>query len=85
MHESKEVDWDPKQDSDTATGEFPSGRESGKPAGRPSDTDGWQQYRKWISKAPAPRGRRRNVDPAIYTWHGYRTWSEQVKRDWSDT
>jgi hypothetical protein len=85
MQESKEVDWKPECDSDTATGEFSTERKSGAPAGRMSDSDGWQQYRKWISKAPAPRGRRRALDPSIYTWQGYRTWSEQVKRDWSDT
>ncbi len=47
-----------------------------------NDANGWQQYRKWISKAPAPRGRRAGIDPALYTWKGYRNWSEQVKRDW---
>jgi hypothetical protein len=50
-----------------------------------TDADGWQQYRRWISKAPAPRGRRMGVDPSIYTWKGYRNWSEQVKRNWSDS
>jgi hypothetical protein len=48
-----------------------------------NDANGWQQYREWISKAPAPRGRRVGIDPALYTWKGYRNWSEQVKRDWS--
>lgn len=48
------------------------------------DADGWQQYRKWISKAPAPRKRRTGVDPSLYTWKGYRSWAEQVKRNWSD-
>ena len=47
-----------------------------------NDSDGWQQYRKWISKAPAPRGRRAGIDPALYSWKGYRNWSEQVKRNW---
>jgi hypothetical protein len=47
-----------------------------------NDANGWQQYREWISKAPAPRGRRAGIDPALYTWKGYRSWSEQVKRDW---
>ena len=50
-----------------------------------AESDGWQQYRRWISKAPAPRGRRMGVDPSIYTWKGYRNWSEQVKRNWSDS
>ncbi len=50
-----------------------------------SDSDGWQQYRKWISKAPAPRSRRTSIDPALYTWKGYRNWSEQIRRNWSDS
>lgn len=49
-----------------------------------TDNDGWQQYRRWISKAPAPRGRRTGVDPSLYTWKGYRAWTEQVKRNWQD-
>lgn len=49
-----------------------------------NDADGWQKYRHWISKAPAPRGRRVGIDPSLYTWKGYRSWSEQVKRNWSD-
>lgn len=49
------------------------------------EEDGWQQYRKWISKAPAPRGRRTGIDPTLYTWKGYRNWTEQVKRNWSDS
>jgi len=50
-----------------------------------SDSDGWQQYRRWISKAPAPRSRRSSVDPSLYTWKGYRNWSEQIRRNWSDS
>ena len=49
-----------------------------------NDADGWQQYRRWITKAPAPRSRRVGLDPALYTWKGYRTWTEQVKRQWKD-
>ena len=52
---------------------------------RPVAADGWQQYRRWISKAPAPRGRRTGVDPSLYTWKGYRNWTEQVKREWTDS
>ena len=46
--------------------------------------DGWQQYRRWISKAPAPHRRRNGVDPSLYTWKGYRDWTEQIKRNWSE-
>lgn len=47
-----------------------------------NDADGWQKYRHWISKAPAPRSRRSGIDPALYSWKGYRDWSEQIKRNW---
>jgi hypothetical protein len=81
MQDSKETSWvsgygeAPEQDSNAAQPAQNSGTES----------DGWQQYRRWISKAPAPRGRRMGVDPSIYTWKGYRNWSEQIKRNWSDS
>ncbi|MGI9270950.1 MAG: hypothetical protein ACR2QT_04190 [Woeseiaceae bacterium] len=48
-----------------------------------NDADGWQQYRQWISKAPAPRGRRTGIDPSLYSWKGYRNWTEQVRRNWT--
>ncbi len=50
-----------------------------------AEVDGWQQYRRWISKAPAPRDRRSSIDPSLYTWKGYRSWTEQVKRNWTDS
>ena len=48
-----------------------------------NDADGWQQYRRWVSKAPAPKGRRVGIDPALYSWKNYRTWSDSVKRNWT--
>jgi hypothetical protein len=48
-----------------------------------NDADGWQQYRRWISKAPTTHGRRSGIDPSLYSWKGYRDWSDQVKRTWS--
>lgn len=47
-----------------------------------NDADGWEHYRRWVSKAPAPRSRRAGIDPTLYTWKGYRTWTEQVRRNW---
>ena len=48
-----------------------------------NDADGWEKYRQWVSKAPAPRARRTGIDPALFTWKGYRTWTEQVRRNWT--
>ena len=84
MHDSKDISFasDYANDSDdegsTVSRESDAGSHN-------ADQDGWQQYRRWISKAPAPRGRRTGVDPSIYTWKGYRNWTEQVKRNWSDS
>jgi len=47
-----------------------------------NDADGWKEYRHWITKAPAMRSRRTGIDPALYSWKGYRDWSDQVKRNW---
>jgi hypothetical protein len=48
-----------------------------------NDADGWQQYRHWITKAPTPRTRRSGIDPSLYSWKGYRDWSDTVKRNWT--
>ena len=84
MQESKNINWANGHSVDSkAESEDPS-READKPTNGSSDPDGWQQYRKWISKAPVPKQRRGGIDPSLYTWKGYRNWTEQVKRNWSD-
>lgn len=81
MAESKTIKWaDEYKDDNSSTAE--SDAAPAQPAA--NDADGWQQYRRWISKAPAPRGRRVGIDPSLFTWKGYRNWTEQVKRNWSD-
>ncbi len=62
-----------------------SASESGLHAAPSAEVYGWQQYRRWISKVPAPHVRRTGVDPSLYTWKGYRKWTEQVKRNWTDS
>lgn len=83
MPESKQMSWvdgfgkdadnDPKAEKAPVRPDEPAA----------NDADGWKQYRRWISKAPAPRGRRNGIDPSLYTWKGYREWSDQVKRNWA--
>jgi len=50
------------------------------PDGR--DNGGWDAYRRWLSRVQVSDKRRMPVDPALYTWKGYRNWSEKVRRDW---
>lgn len=85
MQDSKEISWASRYD-DEPVADSPSSRQEHAPdESQAADSDGWQQYRKWISKAPAPRKRRSGVDPALYTWKGYRSWTEQIKRNWTDS
>ncbi len=84
MQESKEISWASDLDADTQEESQDSGCEADVQRNGSSDPDGWQQYRKWISKAPVPRQRRGGIDPSLYTWKGYRNWTEQVKRNWSE-
>ena len=83
MSDSKNVKWvDDYKEPSTPTAQTDNAVSPDEPAA--NDADGWQQYRRWISKAPAPKGRRVGIDPSLYTWKGYRNWSEQVKRNWDD-
>ena len=82
MAESKHMTWVDGFGTDAETDPKTENSKIGDDAPAANDADGWQQYRQWISKAPTPRGRRVGIDPALYTWKGYRNWSEQVKRDW---
>ena len=84
MQDSKDRAWVHGREQADEQGVAANDREAGIHAGDDADPDGWQQYRRWISKAPAPRTRRNNIDPSLYTWKGYRNWTEQVKRNWQE-
>ena len=83
MQDSKDTAWASDYSEQPEEEVAANDRDAGKKP-EAADSDGWQQYRRWISKAPAPRGRRTGVDPSLYTWKGYRNWTEQVKRNWQD-
>lgn len=83
MQESKEISWNSDYSTETQDESEDSSREADVHQNGSSDPDGWQQYRRWISKAPVPKQLRGGIDPSLYTWKGYRSWTEQVKRNWS--
>jgi len=87
MQDSKEISWASDYVAEQEAVEDGSAAQADDSRGNAAanDADGWQQYRKWISKAPAPRSRRSGIDPSLYTWKGYRSWTEQVKRKWSES
>jgi hypothetical protein len=83
MPDSKHMKWADRYGTDA--GQNPQGDDAPPDSNEPAanDADGWQQYRRWISKAPTPRGRRSGIDPSLYSWKGYRDWSDSVKRSWA--
>ncbi len=82
MAESKHMTWVDGFGTDAEADPKTENSEIGADEPAANDADGWQQYRRWISKAPAPRGRRAGIDPSLYTWKGYRDWSDHVRRNW---
>ena len=58
------------------------------PAKRPAGARGkgevttWDAYRNWLTKVQAPEQRRSLPDPALFSFKGYRSWAEKVRRDW---
>jgi hypothetical protein len=82
MPDSKQMRW--ADGFGTDTGIDPKAKDATLDSNVPAanDADGWQQYRRWISKAPTPRTRRSGIDPSLYSWKGYRDWSDNVKRNW---
>ena len=83
MPDSKHLRWDDSYGKEAD--EDPAAKDATLVHREPAanDADGWQQYRRWISKAPAPQSRRSGIDPSLYTWKGYRDWTDQVRRNWS--
>jgi hypothetical protein len=83
MPESKQMKWEDGFGTDAKQDSKADGTTVANDQPAANDADGWQQYRHWISKAPTPRGRRSGIDPSLYSWKGYRDWTDQVRRSWS--
>lgn len=83
MPDSKHLKWDESfgKDAEPESKADDAAVDASEPAA--NDADGWQQYRRWISKAPTTGGRRSGIDPSLYSWKGYRDWSDKVRRSWA--
>ena len=46
------------------------------------DVASWDAYRNWLTKVQAPERRRSLPDPALFSFKGYRSWAEKIRRDW---
>ena len=47
-----------------------------------NNANSWDTYRRWLTRVQAPGKGRIPLDPTLYTWKGYRNWSDKVRRDW---
>ncbi|MDJ0700251.1 MAG: hypothetical protein QNJ07_10365 [Woeseiaceae bacterium] len=83
MPDSKNLKWADNYGTDAEVEESAADATMSNSGPAANDADGWQQYRHWISKAPAPKSRRSGIDPSLYTWKGYRNWTDQVRRNWT--
>ncbi len=44
----------------------------------------WDAYRNWLTKVQAPEQKRSLPDPALFSFKGYRSWAEKIRRDWEN-
>jgi len=61
---------------DTAVADTSSGN------GSSSQVGSWDAYKNWLTKVQAPDQKRSLPDPALFSFKGYRSWAEKVRRDW---
>lgn len=47
-----------------------------------AQVDSWDAYKNWLTKVQAPEQKRSLPDPALFSFKGYRSWAEKVRRDW---
>jgi hypothetical protein len=49
---------------------------------RPTEQQGWEAYRKWLSRVSMQPARRAAKDVSIYSWHGYNNWADKIRQNW---
>jgi len=52
------------------------------PGAVPNEQQGWEAYRKWLSRVSMQPARRSSRDVSIYSWRGYNNWADKVRRNW---
>lgn len=49
------------------------------------EQQGWDAYRKWLARVATEQTvERARMDRSIYSWRGYHTWADKVRRSWDD-
>ncbi|HEX9875089.1 MAG TPA: hypothetical protein VGC50_00375 [Gammaproteobacteria bacterium] len=49
---------------------------------KPSEQQGWEAYRKWLSRVSMQPSRRTAKDASIYSWRGYNNWADKIRQAW---
>ena len=62
--------------------ERPSAGASRSPGAVPTEQQGWDAYRKWLSRVSMQPARRSAKDVSIYSWRGYNSWADKVRQSW---
>jgi len=44
--------------------------------------EGWDAYRKWLSRVSGQSTRRSPLDGSVYSWKGYHSWADKVRQNW---
>ena len=47
-----------------------------------SEQQGWDAYRKWLSRVSTQPAQRAPLDASVYSWKGYNSWAEKVRQTW---
>ena len=48
----------------------------------PSEQQGWEAYRKWLSRVSMQPARRGARDVSVYSWRGYNNWADKIRQNW---
>jgi hypothetical protein len=48
----------------------------------PNEQQGWEAYRKWLSRVSMQPARRSARDASIYSWRGYNSWADKIRQNW---
>jgi hypothetical protein len=46
------------------------------------EQQGWEAYRKWLSRVSGQPSPRAPLDGSIYSWKGYQNWADRVRQTW---
>lgn len=55
---------------------------NGRQDAAPTEQQGWDAYRKWLSRVSMQPARRTARDASIYSWRGYNNWADKIRQNW---